>query len=175
MKKFIEVCDKIANIGGTVSAVIIVISLLLVTIEMIVRSMFKGTLYITEEYTSYLVAAFAFLSLAYTFKEKGHIRVTILHKFVGKRTILIFDIIVIFIAIIVCCVVTVTTFQFFLNAIVNNTRSMQITRTPLAIPQFFLPLGMFLFVIQLVAEFFRSIQLLREGKEAKVESSALGR
>jgi TRAP-type C4-dicarboxylate transport system permease small subunit len=54
---------------------------------------------------------------------------------------------------------------------------MQISGTPLAIPQFFLPAGSFIMMVQFIAEFFKSLRLLKEGdyKSVPEESEALGR
>jgi hypothetical protein len=55
---------------------------------------------------------------------------------------------------------------------------MQITETYLAIPQFFLPLGSFLFMLQFLAELLKGIAILRhdtEGLAILEETDELGR
>ena len=54
---------------------------------------------------------------------------------------------------------------------------MQISQTYLAIPQFFMPFGTFVMMLQFAAEFMRTLMLLRAGRvdEVEAESSMLGR
>jgi hypothetical protein len=62
--------------------------------------------------------------------------------------------------------------------VVSKTQSMQITETYLAIPQAFLPLGSFLFMLQFLSEFLKGIKLLQhdtEGLNIMEESDELGR
>jgi TRAP-type C4-dicarboxylate transport system permease small subunit len=177
MEKFIRLCDRISQAGGVLSGIMMIIGLLLVVAEIIVRTTFSKTLYITEEYCGYLMAAMTFLALAYTLKEKGHIRMVFLHSMVKGKARVILDIYAFVIGMVLCGVLTMTTADFFWDSLISNSRSMQISETYLAIPQFFLPLGSFVLTLQFVAEICRSVLRLRSGRwdEGETESSALGR
>lgn len=177
MKKIIQACDFLSDAGGMIAGIMMIVGMLLVLIEIILRTLFSMTLYITEEYSGYLMAAMTFLGLAYTLKEKGHIRMVFLHTVFKGKSRIILDIYAYAVGLIFCCLLTFSTFEFFWDSVVNNSRSMQISETYLAIPQFFLPLGSFLMMIQFAAEMFRSILHLRLGilDEVQTESNALGR
>jgi len=75
-------------------------------------------------------------------------------------------------------IVTYTTTNFFWDSVVSKTRSMQISSTYIAIPQFFMPLGSFLMTLQFLTEIMRSVLKLRSGEidtEDEEEQQALGR
>lgn len=145
--------------------------------EIILRTFFSKTTYISEEYTGYLMVAITFLALSYTLKEKGHIRMTLLHSVVKGKARVFLDIYAFIVGFAICAVITYTTSQFFWGSVVSQTRSMHVSGTYLAVPQFFMPLGFFMMSVQFLAEITRSILRLRLGtvEEYEVESSILGR
>lgn len=175
MEKFSRFSDRVSAIAGACSAILFILALIIITIEMFLRGVFSKTLYITDEYSGYLMAAMSYLALSYTLKEKGHIRVTILHTLLKDKQRIILDIFAFVVGFVICSVMTVTTFQLFWDSLVSGSRSMQISSTYMAIPHFFMPLGSFMLTIQFAAEACRSIVMLRTGQTSQIESSSLGR
>ena len=177
MESFVRMCDKLSVACGVASGVLMVISTLLVLAEIVMRGVFSKTLYITEEYSGYLMAALTFLALAYTLKDKSHIRMTFLHTIAKGKAKLWLDVFAFSVGFAFCALLTYTTSEFFWDAVVTKSRSMQISQTYLAIPQFFMPLGTGVMMLQFVAEIMRTILLLRSGNTDAVEaeSSMLGR
>jgi len=51
---------------------------LLVFIEVISRYVFRQALMVGDEFSAYMLVALCFLGAAYTWKEKGHVRITAL-------------------------------------------------------------------------------------------------
>jgi len=177
MESFVRICDKLSVACGIASGVLMVISTLLVLAEIVVRSVFSKTLYITEEYSGYLMAALTFLALAYTLKDKSHIRMTFLHTIAKGKAKLWLDIFAFSVGFAFCALLTYTTGEFFWDAVVTKSRSMQISQSYLAIPQFFMPLGTGVMMLQFAAEIMRTLLLLRAGRvdAVEAESSMLGR
>ena len=177
MESFVRLCDKLSVACGVASGVLMVISTLLVLAEIVMRGVFSKTLYITEEYSGYLMAALTFLALAYTLKDKSHIRMTFLHTIAKGKAKLWLDVFAFSVGFAFCALLTYTTSEFFWDAVVTKSRSMQISQTYLAIPQFFMPLGTGVMMLQFVAEIMRTILLLRTGNvdAVEAESSMLGR
>lgn len=170
--------DRISTIFGVISGFTMVFGVIMVLTEVIMRSVFNSTIYITQEYTGYFIVAITLFGLAYTLKEKGHIRLTFLQKLIksGKgRTIL--DIFTFLAGLIIFAIITYATFDFFLNSYNAGSRSMQISKTYLAIPQFILLLGSFVMSLQFISEILKSIIKLQTGEYDEIddESDALGR
>jgi len=176
MEKITRLSDFLSAMGGILSGIMIAAGTLLVISEIVIRTFFSGTLYITEEYSGYLMAALTFLALGYTLREKGHIRMTFLHKIFHGRKRIILDMTCYTVGFIFCFVLTWVTFLFFWDSLVSGTRSMQISETWLAIPQSFLPMGALLLTLQFLAEFLKDFARLRDGSWQDVveESSELG-
>ena len=175
MEAFIRFCDRLSLYGGVLSGILMIVALVLVCVEMVVRTMFAKTLYITEEYTGYLMAALTFLALAYTLRDKSHIRMVFLHEVLKGKARTLVDIYAFAVGFVFCAFLTYNCADFFLDSIRTGSRSMQISATPLAIPHFFMPLGSLILTLQFAAEFCRSLLRLRTGETGEAESSTLGR
>ncbi len=176
MNRLLRLSDRLSDAGGALSGLMICAGVCLVAIEIIMRTFFSSTLYITEEYSGYLMAALTFLALGYTLRHKGHIRMTFLHHILKGRARIVLDMVCFaagFAFLLLLCWVTSL---FFFDSFVSGTKSMQISETPLAIPQFFLPLGALIMTIQFAAGFFRALEAWRKGETAEEEESIeLGR
>jgi len=176
MERFVSLCDRLSKACGIMAGIMMLAGVTLTLTEIVLRTFFSKTTYIAEEYTGYLMVAITFLALAYTLKEKGHIRMTFLHSVVKGKARILLDIYTFIVGLVICSIITYTTAQFFWDSVVSQTRSMHVSATYLAIPQFFMPLGFLVMTIQFFAEIVRSILHLRLGTvEKEVESSILGR
>ncbi|MDW7675308.1 MAG: TRAP transporter small permease, partial [Bacillota bacterium] len=152
---------------GRIAGIGMLFGVSLVLAEVIARSVFDETLYITQEYTAYLMVAITFLGLAYALKEGTHIRMAFLHKILKGRSIIFLDIYALTIGLVIFILITVSTANFFWDSVISQSRSMHVSKTYLAIPQFFMPLGSFVMVLQFTAEILRSILKLRTGEADK--------
>lgn len=162
MKRFLSLVDRLSDLGGYLSGVMMIAGFTLVIIEILIRGLFVKTLYITEEYTGYLMAGLTYLALAYTLKEDGHIRMTFIFHALSKRGGILIEIICLIIGLLFSVLLTYITFGLFWDSVLSRTRAMSISETPLAIPQFFLPLGSFLMALQFVSETVKRFKALKE-------------
>ncbi len=177
MLRIVRQIDRISHFFGIIAGIMMLIGVTLVIAEILVRALLDRTLYITEEYTAYLMVAITLFGLAYTMKEKGHIRMLFLHKFVKGKARIILDIYAFLVGVSVFAVITYSTTEFFWDSVVSGSRSMHISKTYLAIPQFVMPLGSLLLTLQFAAEIIRSFIKLRSGEfeDLETESETLGR
>lgn len=172
MKKLMQLADVFSGIGGVLSGCMICLGVGLVVSEIVARSVFNSTLYVAEEYSGYLMSGLTFVALGYTLREKGHIRMTFLRSALSERGRLILDMICFAIGFVFCLGLTYVTFFFFWDSAMSGTKSMQISETPLAIPQFFLPLGACILLFQFLAEFLKNFSALRSGSYAEIGEEA---
>lgn len=177
-KKLVNILDKISGLGGFLAGFMMCIGVALVLGEIILRSGFSKTLYVTEEYAGYLMAMLTFCALGYTLRERAHIRMTFLHKVVVGRPRVYLDMVCIVVGFCFCLTLTYFTAIFFWDSVVTGSRSMQISRTYLAVPQAFLPVGALILSLQFLGEFLKSILVLRgdtEGITVAEETPDAGR
>jgi TRAP-type C4-dicarboxylate transport system permease small subunit len=178
MKKVINAIDRLSGFGGWAAGSMMSAALLIVVAEIVTRSVFGKTLYISDEYSGYLMAMLTFFGLAYTLRERGHIRMMfLLHVLKGRRKVL-YNMACMVVGFLFCLGLIWFTGEFFWDSLVNQSQSMQITETYLAIPQAFLPVGSFFLLLQFAAEFLKGLAILRQdaaGLRILEESDELGR
>jgi len=177
MDRILRLFERASKAGGILSGFMMVAGLILVLAEIVVRTGFGKTLYIAEEYSGYLMAGMTFIALAYTLKDKSHIRMVFLHSVLKGKSRVLLDVYAYAVGFVFSSVLTYTMFLFFWDSIMTNSKSMQISETPLAIPQFFLPLGSLLLALQFAVELANSILRLVSGRteDGEAESGTLGR
>jgi TRAP-type C4-dicarboxylate transport system permease small subunit len=165
MKRLIRIIDGISSAGGGLAGLMLCVGLLIACTEIILRTAFAGTLFITEEYSGYLMCGLTFCGLGYTLREKGHIRMIFLHRIVRGKYRGYLDLVCYAAVFIFCAVITGFTGEFFWDSVVTKSRSMQISETYLAVPQF-------------LGEFFKTILIIRgetNGITVRKEAEDLGR
>ena len=178
MKRLIKWIDTLSGLGGALAGIMLCAGLGLIVAEIVVRSAFSRTLFVTEEFAGYLMCALTFCALAYTLREKGHIRMTFLLRVVKGRPRIYLDIACFAIGLVFCTALAYFTGEFFWDSVVNQSQSMQISETYLAIPEFFMPLDAAMMALQFFSEILRSMALLKgdvNGVTLREESSDLGR
>ena len=161
MKRIIKVIDAVSGFGGSLSGIMLCVGLALVSAEIILRSFFNSTLFITEEYSGYLMCGLSFCALGYTLREKGHIRMTLLHRAITGRARLVMDTACCIVGFLFSVMLTCYTGQLFWDSVLTESQSMQISETYLAVPQFFMPFGAFILALQFLSEVLKSILVLR--------------
>jgi TRAP-type C4-dicarboxylate transport system permease small subunit len=178
LKAIIRVIDRWSGVGAGLCAVLLCISWAINMIEIVLRGGFNSTLLITDEYSGYLMCAITFCALSYTLREKGHIRVTLLHKVVTGRGRHYLDFFCFMIGFLFSIAITIYAAQYFYDSLINRSQSMQISETYLAIPQFFIPLGLFSMTLQFFGEMLKTILVIKgdvAGVKIAQESEELGR
>jgi TRAP-type C4-dicarboxylate transport system permease small subunit len=158
MEKIAKFFDKIANWGGYISSVFMIFIVALILIEIFLRTFFHTSTLISDEYSAYFFVVVVMLGLAYTFKDEGHIRITIILGKLNPKLNKILDIICLLIAL------ALTVFMFYYSMkMVIDTRSLDmradsIAETPVYIPQIALPVGYFLFILSIIGKIMRRIR-----------------
>ncbi len=178
MKRLVKWADTLSGFLGALAGVMLCSGLALIVAEIVVRSAFHHTLFITEEYAGYLMCGLTFCALGYTLRERGHIRMTFLLRVVTGRRRLYLDIICFSVGLLFCAALTYYTGVFFWDSVVNESQSMQISETYLAVPQFFMPLGTLFMTVQFGGELLRTVAMLRgdtDGLKLYEEIDGLGR
>jgi len=178
MKRLVKWADTLSGFFGALAGVMLCSGLALIVAEIVVRSAFHRTLFVTEEYAGYLMCGLTFCALGYTLRERGHIRMTFLLRVVKGRWRVYLDILCFGIGLLFCAALTYYTGAFFWDSVVNESQSMQISETYLAVPQFFMPLGAFFMTVQFGGEILRAVAMLRgdtDGMKLYEEVDGLGR
>ena len=161
--KFIE---KVTDVlSGHLQAGIIFFLMVMLLAEVLTRYILRSPLSIADEMGGYLLVAITFMGLAYTWKEKGHVRVSLLvsrlpHKFAHLLR---------FITLILATVFTLplikACYDLISDSLLFESRSGSWLRTPLAYPQSILLIGSVMLFLQLVAEIIKATIALGKSEE----------
>ena len=162
MKLLIRSIDRIAALIGALAGIMLCVALVMICAEIVLRSVFDRTLYITDEYMGYLMCGLTFCALAYTLREKGHIRMTLLFRLLSEQKRQQLNLLCSVVGLLFSVYLTYVCALFFWDSVATRSQSIQISATYLAIPQFFMPLGAGMLSLQFLAELLRSILILSE-------------
>ena len=78
MKRFGAVIEKLADLSGYVSGWMVPIMVALVAMEVFTRYVLHDPTMVADEFSAYLLVALSYLGLAYTWRQGGHVRITLL-------------------------------------------------------------------------------------------------
>ena len=158
----IDRLEKVNNMLGTgavwLSGFLLVYVVCHVTIEIVARSFFDMSTHSMDEFVGYAVGAMTFLSLAHTFRNRRHVRVSILQSFIKGRLA---------IAVEIACIVMTFAMTAFLARYIfrtlardwkRGTVSPTLTETPMWIIDGVIFVGLSLFLLQLVTSVFLTIR-----------------
>ena len=151
--------DKCSDFGAYLSSVFMILIVVLILIEIFLRTFLKTSTLISDEYSAYFFVVVVMLGLSYTFKENGHIRITLILSRLSKKNEKIFDIITSFIALILTSFMFYHSLLMVIDTCKLDMRADSIAETPLYIPQIAIPLGFFIFSLQIL---FRIIGRIRK-------------
>ena len=99
-----------------------------------------------------------FLGLAYTLKEKKHISVELVVRFIPSNYMNIIEIITNSIGIVISIIITNEGLKMFVESYTLNIRSFDVLRTPLCIPHFSIAWGGVFLSAQYAIEFIESLK-----------------
>lgn len=141
-----------SGIGRELAVIAIVLMMVLVSLNTIARALpFIDSLYFVEEYAGYLFVTLAFMGLADTFRNQGHIRVEILVQYLPRRTSTALELVVTLVATCIISILAWHAMELFTKSLNSVERAQTVTRTPLWIPRLFLVPGYCLLLIELLA------------------------
>ncbi len=143
VKKIVAGIERMNGVLGWLSGFCIASAAFLIIAEIFSRIVFGQSLQITDEYTGYLMAVSSFLGLGYVEKVHGHIRMDLINLLQNRfpKVIAAFRIWAYAVAIVFAGYLTCVGWRLFYQSYIYGSRSMQISETPLVIPQIFIPLG----------------------------------
>jgi TRAP-type C4-dicarboxylate transport system permease small subunit len=160
MKVLIFIIDKINKyISGYIQAWFIFILMWLVLAEVTTRYILKSPLSISNEIGGFALVCITFMGLAYTWQERGHVRVEFIFNMFPKKMQQWVRFLTLVLALGFAVILIKASYDFVQISIFFQDRSERL-RIPLVYPQLSLLVGSGLLALQLVGEVLKSLQLL---------------
>jgi TRAP-type C4-dicarboxylate transport system permease small subunit len=153
----VKIIEKVTDVlSGQLQAGIIFFLMVMLLIEVLTRYILRSPLSIADEMGGYLLVSITFMGLAYTWKERGHVRVTLLISRLPDKIAHLLRFITLILATVFTCLLIKACYGLISDSLLFESRSGSWLRTPLAYPQTILLIGAIMLFLQLVAEIIKA-------------------
>ena len=167
MKQLGRVIDSIVNVGGYFSGWLVPLMMLLVLAEVFMRYVMHQPPLVADEFSAYMLVALSFLGAAYTWKEKGLVRITALVSRLPPMVSSWLRLIMLVLAFIFVALLSNTAYHYLTFSFKFNMSSASHLQFPLQGPQMSLIIGFVLLSLLLIVEIARAIVNIRSGKSVE--------
>jgi TRAP-type C4-dicarboxylate transport system permease small subunit len=168
MKKTALLLEKIAYLGGYYSGWLVPLMMMLVVVEVFMRYVLRQPLMVADEFSAYMLVALAYLGMAYTWRQGGHVRVTVLISRLPYRVsswIRFAGLILVFIFMVELDRVG---YKMVVYALQINLRSSTWLMVPLFCPQLTVFVGFVLLTLLIAVDIVQMFIKIRAGERVEV-------
>jgi TRAP-type C4-dicarboxylate transport system permease small subunit len=159
--------EWIADMGGYFSGWLVPAMMALMVVEVFMRYVLENPPMIADEFSAYLLVAISYLGLAYTWRQKGHVRITIfVSRFPAKFSSWL-RLITLTLNFIFLLALSQTGYKMIAYALQINLRSSTWLTFPLFWPQLTVFIGFVLLTLLLMVEVVRAIGKIRAGENVE--------
>jgi len=162
----VKIIEKVTDVlSGHLQAGIIFFLMVLLLVEVLTRYILRSPLSIADEMGGYLLVSITFMGLAYTWKEKGHVRVSLLINRLPDKLAHLLRFITLILATVFTLPLIKACYDLISDSLLFESRSGSWLRTPLVYPQTFLLIGAVMLFLQLVAEIIKATIAMSKSEE----------
>jgi len=168
MKRIANLIEKIAYLGGYYSGWLVPLMMVLVVVEVFMRYVLHQPLMLADEISAYMLVAVSYLGTAYTWRQGGHVRVTVLVTRLSSRVsswMRLTGLILVFIFMIELDRVS---YKMITYALQINLRSSTWLMFPLFWPQLTIFIGFVLLTLLISVDIVQSVIKIRAGEKVEV-------
>ena len=157
LHSIVKIIEKVTDVlSGHLQAGIIFFLMGMLLVEVLTRYILRSPLSIADEMGGYLLVSITFMGLAYTWKEKGHVRVSLLISRLPHKFAHLLRFITLILATLFTLPLMKACYDLISDSLLFESRSGSWLRTPLAYPQTILLIGAIMLFLQLVAEIIKA-------------------
>lgn len=157
-----RILDRLTLITSTgamwIAAALLVYMVLHINAEIVLRVFFDSSTFSMDEYVGYAIGAMTFLALAHTFRERKHVRVTLLQKGISDRLAIFVELVCIAFAFAAGLFLARFIWRTLARDFSRGSVSPTLTETPIWIIDAAIFIGVVLFLAQLLASAFLTIR-----------------
>lgn len=167
MKRIADFLERIAYLGGYFSGWLVPLMMILVVVEVFMRYVLQQPLMLADELSAYLLVAVSYLGTAYTWRQGGHVRVTVLVSRLSPGVagwMRLLGLILVFIFMIELDRVS---YKMIAYALQINLRSSTWLMFPLFWPQLTIFIGFVLLTLLILADIVQSVIKIRAGEKVE--------
>ncbi len=163
MRRLGRTVDRISNVAGYFSGWLVLVMMLLVGFEVFTRYVLQQPLRIADELSAYMLVTLSYLGAAYTWKERGHVRVTFVVNRLPPRVASWLRLVTLVFAFLFLVGLCQASYGFLTLSFKLHMVSASWLRVPLQWPQITVPVGFAILALLLILEIARTIMKIRAG------------
>lgn len=167
MKRVGYIIERIVDLGGYVSGWLVPCMMILVAVEVFMRYVLHRPPMVADEFSAYMLVALSYLGLAYTWRQKGHVRITLLVSRLPSSVASWARLIVLIVVLMFLIGLTHAGYKMIMYALKIDLRSDTWLIFPLFWPQVTVFIGFILLTLMLLVEIARSIAKIRAGEHVE--------
>jgi TRAP-type transport system small permease protein len=153
LNQYIRFADRLSyyvgHYGGIVFLAAIVI---LVTLEVILRTFFSTSTLISDEFSAYFFIGLLYFGASYALSKQRHITINIVTSRISDRLRRIFFRFTTILTLPVCVLICWRGWELVATTIKHGTLAASVVATPLYLPMMIVPLGLSVLALQALAE-----------------------
>lgn len=167
VRSFVRLNDMAGSIAIWISAALLVYIVCHISVEIVLRSFFDRSTYSMDEFVGYAIGSMTFLSLAHTFRNRKHIRVSIMQSLVSGRVAIAVELICLAFTFGIVLFLARYIWRTLARDFARGTVSPTLTETPIWLIDSAIFIGLVLLLSQLIAS---AILAIAEGVPEDVEA-----
>lgn len=158
MRLFIRAVDRMSEVLGVLSMLLLASAVLVVCQMILMRYVFRASTVWQTEYVVYSLVAATFLGSSYVLLHRGHVGVDLLPTMIGGKGKLALELLGGLISLAFCAVLAYSGWIYFHEAWAHNWTTDTVWALPLWIPLLPLPIGIGALCLQYVAELIKLVE-----------------
>lgn len=170
MKRTEGIFEGIVNMFGRFCGWLVLLMVLLVFTEVFFRYVIGKPLMVADEFSAYMLVFMSYLGMAYAWKERAHIRITIMVDRLPLRVASWLRLASLVTALAFTIILNKAAYGFVLLSFKLNRVSPTHLHTPLQVPHLAILVGFSVLSLLLILEIARAISSIRAGRPADVSS-----
>lgn len=164
VKRAIRAIDAVSVASGHVLGWLIFLMMCMVLVEVVTRYVMQSPLAIADEMGGYMLVAITFLGLAYTWRDRAHVRVEFVVNHLSARARCRLRLVTVAIAAVFSVLLIIASYNFVSFTIQFGVRSGSWLRIPMKWPQMVLIVGSVLLALEIFGDFLKTFEAARRGE-----------
>jgi TRAP-type C4-dicarboxylate transport system permease small subunit len=167
MQRISYLVERIADLGGYFSGWLVPLMMMLVVVDVFMRYAMHQPLMVADEFSAYMLVALSYLGLAYTWRQKGHVRIEIFVSRLSSRTYSWIRLSGLILTLIFLIEMDRAAYKMITYALQINLRSSTWLTFPLFWPQLTVFVGFVLLTLLLITDIARAMVKVRAGERVE--------
>ncbi len=158
---------KIADWGGYFGGWLVPIMMCLVVVDVFMRYVMEQPLMISDEFSAYMLVALSYLGLAYTWRQGGHVRITVFLSRISSRSVSWLRLFTLILVFIFMLGMDQSGYKMVAYALQMNLKSSTWLTFPLFWPQVTIFIGFILLTLVVGADILRAVAKIKAGEKVE--------